>query len=139
MKRVTRVSMITIGVIAVLANIKPVGFLQAIVVFSTSGAGAALFAPAMMAAHWRRATSTGVLAAMVTGAGTVLTLFIVGWQGEKATIGMDTAFTPYYLLGLEPVVWGLAVSALTGIGVSLLTQPPPERLIRKLFDAPAAE
>lgn len=136
-RRATRATMITIGAIAVLANIEPVGFLQAIVVFSTSGAGAALFVPAMMAAHWRRATSKGVLAAMIAGSGTVLALFIAGWLGEKSPIGMDTAFTPFYLWGLEPVVWGLAASATAGIGISLLTPAPPESLIGKLFDAPS--
>jgi SSS family solute:Na+ symporter/sodium/pantothenate symporter len=135
-RRVTRISMISIGAIAVIANIEPVGFLQAIVVFSTSGAGAALFVPALMAAHWRRGTAKGVLAAMIVGAGTVLSLFIVGWCTEKATVGMDTAFTPYYLWGLEPVVWGLAASALAGVSVSLVTKPPPEPLIVRLFDAP---
>ncbi|MEX2187740.1 MAG: sodium:solute symporter [Pirellulales bacterium] len=136
-RRVTHGSMIAIGVIAVAANIKPVDFLQAIVVFSTSGAGAALFAPAMMTAHWRRATAPGVVAAMLSGSGTVLALFIAGWVGPKAEIGIPGDFAPYFLLGLEPIVWGLAVSAIVGVVVSLLTQPPPEPLIRKLFDAPA--
>jgi sodium/pantothenate symporter len=135
-RRVTRISMIAIGAIAVLANIEPVGFLQAIVVFSTSGAGAALFVPAMMAAHWRRATAKGVFAAMIAGAGTVLALFITGWFGEQSGIGMATAFAPYYLFGIEPVVWGLAASAIAGIGISVLTSPPPPPLIQRLFDSP---
>lgn len=138
-RRVTRVSMISIGAIAVIANIEPVGFLQAIVVFSTSGAGAALFVPAMIAAHWRRATAAGVLSAMVAGAGTVLALFIAGWFGEKSGIGMATAFAPYYLLGIEPVVWGLAASLVVGVVVSLITQPPPLPLVQKLFEAPSTE
>jgi sodium/pantothenate symporter len=135
-RRATRVTMIAIGAIAVLANIKPVGFLQAIVVFSTSGAGAALFVPAMMAAHWRRATAPGVLAAMVAGSGTVLVLFITGWLGEQSGIGMATSFAPYYLCGVEPVVWGLSASAIAGIGGSLITSPPPQKLVSRLFDAP---
>jgi SSS family solute:Na+ symporter/sodium/pantothenate symporter len=136
MRRVTRISMITIGVIAVLANIRPVGYLQAIVVFSTSGAGAALFVPAMMAAHWRRGTSAGVLAAMAAGAGSVLALFVAGWLGANSGTGMATAFAPYYLLGVEPVVWGLVASAFAGIGVSLITQPPDDQLIERLFESP---
>lgn len=135
-RRVTHGSMIAIGLIAVAANIQPVNFLQAIVVFSTSGAGAALFVPAMMTAHWRRATAPGILAAMLSGSGTVLALFIAGWIGPAAEVGIKTAFAPYFLLGLEPIVWGLSVSAIVGVVVSLLTKPPPEPLIRKLFDAP---
>jgi len=33
-------------------------------------------------------------------------------------------------------VWGLLVSLVVGIIVSLLTRPPDEELVSKLFDAP---
>ena len=46
-------------------------------------------------------------------------------------------FDPYELLGLYPIVWGLAVSGGVGILVSLLTIAPPAELVSKLFDAPS--
>jgi SSS family solute:Na+ symporter/sodium/pantothenate symporter len=73
---------------------------------------------------------------MLGGALCVLSLFVIGWRGENTLTGMSTAFAPYYLFGVEPVVWGLAVSAALGVGVSLLSSPPPAPHVCKLFDAP---
>lgn len=50
-------------------------------------------------------------------------------------IGQATSFRPYFLLGLDPVVWGLLFSFLAGVIVSLLTEPPSRHLVSKLFDA----
>jgi sodium/pantothenate symporter len=52
---------------------------------------------------------------------------IPGW-GEKR---LD-AFAPLYLGGLDPLVWGLLVSLVLGVGVSLATRPDPE-LVAKYF------
>jgi len=120
--------MITIGAIAIVANLYPVDYLQAIVVFSGTGIAAAFVAPAVMTAYWRRATASGSVAAMIGGAGTVLALYVVGWvsswMGFDQMIGPATRFRPYYLLGLDPIVWSLLVSCLLGIAVSLNSTPP---------------
>jgi len=57
-------------------------------------------------------------------------LFIVG------SILSGTAFEPYKLLGLDPIVWGLVVSGAAGVLVSLVTSPPSEALVSRLFDNP---
>jgi Na+/proline symporter len=141
LKAWTYVSMIVVGLLAICANINPPAYLQAIVVMSTSVGASALAIPMLMACYWRRATATGTLLAMLAGAGTVLLLFGLGQASQfglllpPQTIGMAKGFKPYFVLGLEPVVWGLLVSAICGIGVSLITKPPREEHLVKIFDA----
>jgi SSS family solute:Na+ symporter/sodium/pantothenate symporter len=138
-RRATHGAMIVLGIVCVAANIHPVEYLQALVVFGTSGGAASFLVPAMMTAYWRRATAQGTIAAMLCGAGTVLTLFIIGVLSSDPQIGQATKFRPYFLGGLEPMVWGLAASALAGVVVSLLTPPPKPELVSKFFDAPPAK
>jgi len=147
-KRLTYVVMIVVGGIAVAANIRPVQYLQAIVVFSGTGQAAAFAVPALMVAFWRRATVPGVLAAMLVGAGTVLVLFVLGIFGPQLAtlwpsleelandqlIGPQTAFRPYYLAGVDPVIWGLGASLIAGVAVSFATRPPEEELLARVFD-----
>ena len=83
----------------------------------------------------------GTLASMVGGALTVLTLYLLGILEitPEQRIGQLTKFRPYYLLELDPFLWGLLASSLCGIFVSLCTRPPDEKLVSKMFDAePAA-
>ena len=49
-------------------------------------------------------------------------------------IGPQTAFRPYYLLGVDPVMWGLLASLIAGVGVSLATRPPTEELLTHVYD-----
>lgn len=134
-RRVTYIVMIAVGGVALAANLWPPQFLQALIVFCTSGQTGSFFAPLIMACFWRRATKQGVLAAMSAGALTVLALYGAGWFNPvDPGIGPDTQFRPYFLLGLEPIVWALAASSLAGVVVSLLTPPPDKELIAKMFD-----
>lgn len=129
-RRISHVVMIVLGLIGVAANINPVNFLQSLIVFSTSTTAATFVAPALMLAFWRRATAVGTMAAMLAGAGTILALFIVGWRASGA------AFEPYKLWDFEPIVWGLIVSGIVGVGVSMFTRPPSPELVSRMFDAP---
>jgi sodium/pantothenate symporter len=137
-KWVTQATMIFFGIMAVALNISPVKYLQALVIFSTSTMAATLLVPCVMAAYWRRASVPGVIAAMLTGSGTMLSLYGRGWwmawQGLDQGYGLATSFRPYFFAGLEPIVWGLLASSAAGIFVSLMTSPPDERLISWLFD-----
>src|SRR5262249_38964162 len=67
-RRVSHVVMVALGALGIAANIHPVQFLQKLVVFSTSGTASTFVAAALMLAYWRRATVSGVLAAMLSGA-----------------------------------------------------------------------
>lgn len=133
LKRVTRGVMIVVGGVAVVANIWPVDYLQALIVFCTSGVACTFLAPALMAAYWRRANSAGAIASMVAGASVLITLFVLGRVLPDQYIGQPS-LRPYFLLGFDPVVWGIPTSLLTGIVVSLLTKPPSPEHVSKMFD-----
>jgi sodium/pantothenate symporter len=137
LRRLSYFAMIGVGAVAVLANIWPVDYLQAVVVFSGTGAGATFLIPALMIAFWRRTTVAGTFAAMLGGTGTLVLLYSLGFAGRGSDhlIGSVTRFRPYYLLDLDPFLWGVLASAVLGIGVSLMTKPPDPELVSKLFDA----
>ena len=143
-----------IGLIAVLANLNPPTYLQALVVLSGSAGAATFIAPVMMACYWRRATASGALAGMLAGflvyfgiyscgwaqnwatanATTVLAQQILGWLGNDPLIGAAGLFRPYYILGVDPIIWGLLASVIGGVGVSLLSRPPSPELVKRFFD-----
>jgi SSS family solute:Na+ symporter/sodium/pantothenate symporter len=137
LQRLSTVVMIAVGAIAVLANIRPVDYLQSIVVFSGTGAAATFSIPLLMLVFWRRATVPGMFASILCGAGSMLTFYLVGGVlGYGSPLfGPATSFRPYFLLGVDPLIWSLGVSFLTGVGVSLATRPCDEALISKFFDA----
>lgn len=156
LRRATNIAMVLVGTIGVLAVIYPPAYLQALVVFSASAGAAAFLTPVFMACYWRRATPTGVLAAMLGGIAVYLSLYILGWAHNWATaagpnatglaqivqvrlgpdpmIGVASAFRPYFLFGLDPILYGLAASAIIGVTVSLLTKPLSEDHLQQVFD-----
>ena len=131
-------TMIFAGSLSVAMNWNPVKFLQAFIVFSTSGAAATFLVPAVMACYWRRANSGGVLTSMLSGALTVLALYTIGIADllPQTPIGAQTSFRPYFLLGYDPLIWGLITSIVCGVTVTLLTKPPDEDLVSRMFDVP---
>lgn len=156
-RRATNVSMIGVGLIAVLANLDPPKYLQALVVVSSSGGGAAFTIPVLMACYWRRTTAAGMLSGMLVGFSVYFGLSATGWlqnwamtvpdnsfaQSVIATLGPDPKigvpglFRPYYILGIDPIVWSLVASAIAGIGVSKMTRPPEEERVSRFFDVAA--
>jgi SSS family solute:Na+ symporter/sodium/pantothenate symporter len=132
LRRLTYAAMIAIGLVAMLLNVNPVEKLQMLVTFSSGCAASAFLMPVAMMCYWRRATAAGTIAAMLAGS---LVAFSLNMAGLIIAMRHRTGFVPYNLLGFEPIVWGLAVSLVVGIIASLLTQPPDQRLISKLFDA----
>jgi SSS family solute:Na+ symporter/sodium/pantothenate symporter len=155
---VTYLAMASVGILAIAANIRPVRYLQALVVLSATISAATFVVPALMAAYWRRATAAGAVAAMLAGGGTMLSLFVLGWLqryaeaavasqtaselvqqfahwlGPDPAIGIANPFGSYFLLGLDPILWALLLSASAGISVSLSTTPPAPSHIALLFD-----
>jgi sodium/pantothenate symporter len=134
-KWLTYAVILGIGLAGLAANIRPVRFLQALIVFASESAAATFCVPVFIACYWRRATATGTLAAMLTGAGTVLLLYILGTFGVGDPLfGPKTTFRPCNPLGLMPSVWGLAASLLAGVVVSLRTKPVDAKWLSSLFD-----
>jgi hypothetical protein len=73
---------------------------------------------------------------MLGGCGSVLVLYVLGWQGVGKTGAAGLAaepFAPLYLLGLDPLLWGLAASFGLGIGISLATAPMPAEVVDPYF------
>ena len=106
---------------------------------------AAFLMPAILGCFWRRTTSPGAIAAMLAGTITTLGLYLIGSLGLKALglegvladttmIGPVKGLRPYYLMGLDPCVWGLLASLTAGIVVSLITPPPDPTRVALLFD-----
>lgn len=120
LKWVSRGTILAVGLFSVIASIKPVDYLQKFIVMGGGGAAAAFLVPVVMGLYWRRATASGAFAAMFFGASTVLAMNL--W--------------PIPRLGWDPFVWGLAASALAGIGFSLGSKPPPELHLAPLFEGP---
>ncbi len=136
LRRVAWGTMIIAGIISVAVSWYPVDYLQAFIIFSTSGAAATFLVPALMACYWRRATTTGVFASMISGALVVLALYLTGIFSliPQQAIGAATRFRPYYLFGFDPLIWGILVSSVFGVVGSLLSSPMNEELVSRMFD-----
>jgi SSS family solute:Na+ symporter/sodium/pantothenate symporter len=124
LRRASRLAMLAVGAVAFAANIRPVDYLQFLIVLSSEASAAALAVPAIMVAYWRRATAAGVVAAMLLGSISALWPFAV--KGIANPL----------VAGLRPIVFGLAASLVAGVVVSLATTPPPAALVSRLFDTP---
>jgi SSS family solute:Na+ symporter/sodium/pantothenate symporter len=138
LRRLTWWVMLLIGAVAVAVSIYPVKYLQTLVVFSSGCSAASFLVPTLMLCYWRRATAAGTISAMLAGAATALALNLAGLVIAFRE-GRPSEFHAYELLGLEPLIWGVLVSLVVGVVVSLLTEPPEARLVRKFFDAPASQ
>ena len=143
--RASYATTVVVGLVVSCVAILPLGYLQLIVVFSSSGMAAAFLMPAILGCFWRRTTSPGAIAAMLAGTITTLGLYLIGSLGLKALglegvladttmIGPVKGLRPYYLMGLDPCVWGLLASLTAGIVVSLITPPPDPTRVALLFD-----
>lgn len=141
---------LTVGLVVGVVALNPPSYLQLIVVFSSTGMAAAFLMPAILGCFWRRTTSSGAIAAMLTGTLVTLGLYLVGNLGLKAlgldgvladtsAIGPAKGLRPYYLLGLDPCVWSLSASLIAGIVVSLISRPPNPARVALMFDLQPAD
>lgn len=122
LRRISHASILLVAMVVAMGTVYSPTFLQAIIVFTGGAAACAFLVPALMAAYWPRSTASGAMAAMLGGVFTVFLLYLAGWWiGERPRIGEESNFYPVYLLGIAPFVWGLLVSALSGVVVSLAT------------------
>ncbi len=135
-----------VGIAVALIAMQPPKFLQLIVVFASTGLASAFLVPGLFTCFWRRASAAGTIAAMVAGPTVTLILYWLG-QLDPASpifggllppnppIGPPSGLRPYYLLGFDPCVWGLLASLAAGLIVSVLTPPPSQPLLDRLFKA----
>lgn len=131
-KRLSYACMIGIGTLVTLGAANPPKFLQYMLVFAGGGLSVSFLVPMAMALYWPRSNKPGVLSSMFGGMGVYLALYLIGFA-------MHGTATPILLLELDPMVWGVAASAVIGIVATLLTEPPPEELVQQFFYQPSAE
>jgi len=135
-KRLSYGFTLIVGFCATAVALYPPTFLQDIIVYTGGGLAAVFLIPVAMGLYWPRTTLPGAIAAMLGGFAAHLSLYLVPfaaqlsrvWQGQPAG-----AFRPLRPLGFDPVLWGLVASLVAGVAVTLLSGPPPERLVRRYF------
>jgi SSS family solute:Na+ symporter/sodium/pantothenate symporter len=127
LRRASHLSIVLVALAAAVGTVFSPKFLQAIIVFTGGAAACAFLVPALMAAYWPRASARGAMAAMLGGVVTVLALYLLGLlRGTDPGIGEKSNFFPIYLFGVAPFVWGLLVSMVLGVVVSLADTRPLE-------------
>ena len=85
---------------------------------------AALFPVVAAAVFWKRSTKYGAFGSILSVVVLWIYFFRLGWESPGYTLGGT---------GVMPVAAILAVSVLSMIVLSLLTQPPRESVLRKFF------
>lgn len=94
--------------------------------------GFAALTPIVFAAlYWRRVTAPGAIAAVLV---TVVTWGALFYEGLIApTLAGEKSSEDFLVLGMMPVVFMFAASALTLVVVSLATRPPPDEVVARFF------
>lgn len=131
-----------VGIIVTLSALWPPRYLQYLIIFTGAGMACTYLAPVVLGLYWRRATRAGALAALLSGFLTVAVLWLLGYLdvGKGTRTGAaQQKFSPIYVLNMDPVLWGLAISFVSGIVVSLITQPLPEKHVDRFFLAEETE
>jgi SSS family solute:Na+ symporter len=96
---------------------------------------ASLFPLVFAAIYWRRVTSAGAIASVLVMAATWTWFF---YEGLLAPLARgETISEDHLVLGVMPVTFIFAASALTLWIVSLLTTPPPREHVERFFIDPA--
>lgn len=126
-RRLSYLSTLIVGVVALLGAVNPPQFLQDIIVYVGSGLAACFLFPVLALLYWPRSNMPGCLAGMLGGFGAHLGMHIVGWFAYGEFV------QPYLLLGFSPVVIGLFASLVSVAVVTPLTAPPPPHLVRRYF------
>jgi Na+/pantothenate symporter len=125
-KRLSYFFTFVVGTGAMLGAVNPPEFLQDIIVYTGSGLAACFLAPMALSLYWPRVNVQGATVGMLGGFLAHLGLYVAGFA-------MGQGFSPYRVLSMDPIIWGLGISFLGVIVVSLLTAPPPEELVRRYF------
>lgn len=128
------------GIVVTVAALKPPTFLQYIILFTGGGLASGFLVPMVLALYWPKMTRAAALASMVGGFAAHVALWGCGFLGmESATTGLQTKFKPYYLLGLDPAIWGMIVSLVAAVAVARFSAPPPSDVVQRLFGDRAAK
>jgi sodium/pantothenate symporter len=126
LKKVSYAVTIIMGVLAVVAMLKPPQFLQDLIVFGSGGLAASFLMPVVLMLYWPRLTPVAAVAGMVSGGFTIGAIYLVGFF-------VHGKFGEIPLLGLHPFIWAVAVSALASVVVVRFSRPTDPELVEKYF------
>ena len=126
LKKVSYSVTIIMGVLAVVAMLKPPQFLQDLIVFGSGGLAAAFLMPVVLMLYWPRLTPGATVAGMIAGGGTIGIIYLVGYF-------INNKFGEFPLLGLHPFIWAVFVSTLVIVLVNKITKPTDSSLVEKFF------
>jgi Na+/pantothenate symporter len=126
LKKVSYAVTIVMGVLAVLAMLKPPQFLQDLIVFGSGGLAASFLMPVVLMLYWPRLTPVATVAGMVSGGFTIGVIYLVGYF-------VNGKFGEINLLGLHPFIWAVAVSALVSVMAVRFSRPTDPELVEKYF------
>jgi sodium/pantothenate symporter len=115
-----------IGFAAVLAVLNPPQYLQNLIVFATGGLAGCFLVPIALALYWPGITRAGIIAGMLSGCGTHLCLYLLGWI-------IHHKFTVYSFLGMQPFFWDILGSLIFTVTVSFMTRPLDLPLVERFF------
>ncbi|MFH1787021.1 MAG: sodium/proline symporter [archaeon] len=114
--RYSRVVSLIVGIIAIMVALNPPAMILVLAAFSWAVVASTCLWPIVLGAWWKGATRWGVTSSMVVGS-----LFAMSWM---------LAGNPYGVHGFIP---GVAVALIVLIVVSLFTEKPSEKIIKKLW------
>ncbi|MCR4427591.1 MAG: sodium/solute symporter [Firmicutes bacterium] len=116
--KMSRVVILMIGIVTILASLKPLTLITMIMIFVTSGFGIFTI-PLTFGLFWKRGTTAGAIASLIAGEAFLLFQYFV------------LKFNP---LGLHPYVWALGIGIAVYVTVSLVTKPVQEEVLLVYFD-----
>ena len=117
-----------VGAMVMIAAINPPKFLQDLVVFTAGGLSSSFLAPMFFAVYWPRFNARGAIAGMLSGFGTFMGMYAIGF----VIYGAERGFKAYEPLSFDPMILGVVGALLGGI-IGCLTSPPPDRSTVELF------
>lgn len=121
---ISRVSIVAVGLIALLAALRTPQLILAIVSYAVAMVGATFFLPLLLGLTWRRTTPAATLASSV---------------GGFVTTTVWTAFTLAgrpWAVAVHPIVPGLTVGLVLIVGLTPLTDPAPAAALGRFFPEP---
>lgn len=126
-KRLSYLTTLLVGIIALVGAINPPQFLQDIIVYVGGGLAACFLFPVVAALYWKRANTVGCLAGMLGGFAAHFAMHLIGMQVYGSFVNA------YRLFGMDPVVIGLFVSMLAVVFITPLGPAPSQELVHKYF------
>ena len=119
LKATTYIVTLVIAMVVMVLSLNPPAFLQDIVMFAVNGYAASFTMPIIFGFFWKRTTSAAATAGMISG---FLTL-----------IGLYALPITTNLLGFNPLIWGMLVSAIVIVVVSKSTKVTNPELVEAIF------